>query len=126
LLTTVRISDHKSNNEHTADRFLKPLNRSMGRGGEKIVVPSSKFLHAKGHSGVAGDVFLKDTTSTVSSSIRPSASLEGMPTEELRKAAMRYGHNASTDRAELLQELVSGERRGDLLAHVEFQGPGAT
>lgn len=80
----------------------------MGRGGEKTVTPPSKSFHAQGHSLTASDLSRADAASTISSSVRPSKSLEAMPTEELRKKALQYGHDASADRATLLQVLVRG------------------
>lgn len=60
----------------------------MGRGGEKGASPQA-----------AKKAFDVATTSTQ----RP---WEALPTEELRKAAQRFGHDANADRATLLKELV--------------------
>lgn len=79
----------------------------MGHGGEKIVTLPSQPLNAQDHSLRVSDLSRKDAVSTNSSSVKPTTFLEAMSTEELRKSAIQYGHDAYADRATLLQDLVS-------------------
>ena len=79
----------------------------MGRGGEKTATPPpQKHLDVDRLAG--GKQTLVDAAATISSTVRPSKAMEAMPTEELRKKALQFGHDASADRATLLRELVSG------------------
>lgn len=61
----------------------------MGRGGEKGASPKAATKKA--------------FTDVVSTASKP---WEALPTEELRKKAQRFGHDANADRATLLKELV--------------------
>lgn len=82
----------------------------MGRGGEKTATPPpQKPLDV---DRLVGKQPLVDAAATVSSTVRPSKAVEAMPTEELRKKALQYGHDATADRATLLRELVSLARVG--------------
>ena len=60
----------------------------MGRGGEK---------------GASPKAVKKAFVDVASQQAKP---WETLPTEELRKKAQRFGHDANADRATLLQELV--------------------